>query len=45
MATSLKNISFDGSPVQLRLDSPVLVCFDPLALGGVAPFPEIMQLC
>jgi len=32
MATSSTNVSFDGSPVQFRLDSPLLVCFDPLAL-------------
>jgi hypothetical protein len=32
MATSLSNVSFDGSPVHFRLDSPLLVCFDPVAL-------------
>lgn len=32
MATSVNNVSFDGSPAQLRMDSPLLVCFDPLAL-------------
>jgi hypothetical protein len=32
MATAPTNVSFDGSPVQLRMDSPVLACFDPLAL-------------
>jgi hypothetical protein len=26
------NVSFDGAPVQFRLDSPLLACFDPLAL-------------
>lgn len=26
------NVSFDGSPVQFRMDSPLLACFDPLAL-------------
>src|SRR2546421_12010744 len=28
----MMNVSFDGSPFQLRLDSPLLACFDPLAL-------------
>lgn len=32
MATALTNVSFDGSPVQFRMDSPLLACFDPLAL-------------
>src|SRR5262245_35151862 len=32
MATVLTNVSFDGSPVRFRLDSPLLACFDPLAL-------------
>ena len=32
MATVLTNVSFDGSPVQFRMDSPLLACFDPLAL-------------
>jgi hypothetical protein len=32
MATNLSNVSFDGSPVQFRMDSPLLACFDPLAL-------------
>ncbi|MCI0642690.1 MAG: hypothetical protein L0Y72_13060 [Gemmataceae bacterium] len=32
MATPLTNVSFDGSPVQFRMDSPLLACFDPLAL-------------
>ncbi len=32
MVSALTNLSFDGSPVQFRLDSPLLVCFDPLAL-------------
>jgi hypothetical protein len=26
------NVSVDGAPVQFRLDSPLLACFDPLAL-------------
>ncbi|MBI3411603.1 MAG: hypothetical protein HY040_25015 [Planctomycetes bacterium] len=32
MATALTNVSFDGSPVQFRMDSPFLACFDPQAL-------------
>ena len=32
MATALTNVSFDGSPVQFRMNSPLLACFDPLAL-------------
>jgi hypothetical protein len=33
MAIALTNVSWDGSPVQFRMDSPLLACFDPLALG------------
>lgn len=32
MANALTNVSFDGSLVQFRMDSPLLACFDPLAL-------------
>jgi hypothetical protein len=32
MATALTNVSFDGSPVEFRMESPLLACFDPLAL-------------
>jgi hypothetical protein len=32
MTTALTNVSFDGSPIQFRMDSPLLACFDPLAL-------------
>jgi hypothetical protein len=32
MAIALTNVSFDGSPVYFRMDSPLLACFDPLAL-------------
>jgi hypothetical protein len=32
MAIAPTNVSHDGSPVQLRIDSPLLACFDPLAL-------------
>jgi hypothetical protein len=32
MAAAVTNASFDGSPVQFRMDSPLLACFDPLAL-------------
>jgi hypothetical protein len=32
MAIPQTNVSFDGSPVQFRMDSPLLACFDPLAL-------------
>jgi len=32
MAIPLTNVSLDGSPVQFRMDSPLLACFDPLAL-------------
>jgi len=35
MATALINVSFDGSPVQFRLDSPLFACFDPLALDMI----------
>src|SRR6266542_1631830 len=32
MAAALSNVSFDGSPVEFRLDSPLLACFDPLSV-------------
>jgi hypothetical protein len=32
MANTLTNVSFDGSPVVFRMDSPFLACFDPVAL-------------
>jgi len=32
MAIAPTNVSYDGSPVQFRMDSPRLACFDPLAL-------------
>jgi hypothetical protein len=32
MAASPGNVSFDGSPVQFRMESPLLACFDPLLL-------------
>jgi hypothetical protein len=32
MAIAPTNVSFDGSPVQFRMDSPLLACFDPFAL-------------
>jgi len=32
MSAAVTNVSFDGSPVQFRMDSPLLACFDPLAL-------------
>ena len=32
MAIAPINVSYDGSPVQFRMDSPLLACFDPLAL-------------
>jgi hypothetical protein len=35
MAIALTNVSFDGSPVQFRLDSPLVACFDPLALDMI----------
>jgi hypothetical protein len=38
MATVPTNVSFDGSPVQFRLDSPLLACFDPLALDMIHDF-------
>jgi hypothetical protein len=31
----MKNVSFHGSPVQFQLDSPLLLCFDPLCLAGI----------
>jgi hypothetical protein len=36
MTTALTNVSFDGSPVQLRMDSPLLAWFDPVALDLLA---------
>jgi hypothetical protein len=36
MASALTNVSFDGSPVQFRMDSGLLACFDPLALDMLA---------
>jgi hypothetical protein len=35
MTIPITNLSFDGSPVQFRLDSPLLACFDPLALDMI----------
>jgi hypothetical protein len=35
MPAAVTNVSFDGSPVQFRMDSPLLACFDPLALDMV----------
>jgi hypothetical protein len=32
MAIASTNVSYDGSPVQLQMDSPLLACFDPPAL-------------
>ena len=32
MAAAPNNVSYDGSPVQFRVDLPLLACFDPLAL-------------
>ena len=32
MVLAPTNVSYDGSPVQFRMDSPVLALFDPLAL-------------
>jgi hypothetical protein len=32
MSIASTNVSFDGSPVQFRMDQPLLACFDPLAL-------------
>lgn len=32
MAIAPTNVSYDGSPVQVRLTSPLLACFDPVAL-------------
>jgi hypothetical protein len=36
MASTVRNISFGGSAVMLRLESPLVVYFDPLALGLIA---------
>ena len=35
MTASLTNVSFDGSPVQFRVDSPLIALFDPLALDVI----------
>jgi hypothetical protein len=32
MSTTPTNVSIDGSPVQIQMDSPLLACFDPLVL-------------
>jgi hypothetical protein len=32
MAITPTNVSFDGSPVQILMDSPMLACFDPVTL-------------
>jgi hypothetical protein len=32
MTVAKTNVSYDGSPVQIQMDSPLLACFDPLAL-------------
>ena len=32
MRIPLTNVSFDGSPVNFRMDSPLLASFDPIAL-------------
>src|SRR5258707_9958783 len=34
----MTNMSFDGTPVQFRLDSPLLACFDPLALDMIRDY-------
>src|SRR6516162_2348410 len=47
MAGALTNVSFDGSPVQFRMDSPLLACFDPLALdmlGELLPLGAPMDV-
>src|SRR5262249_40264787 len=31
----MKNVSFDGSPVRFQLDSPLLLCFDPICLDRI----------
>jgi hypothetical protein len=36
MPDALTNVSLDGSPVQFRMDSALLACFDPLALDMLA---------
>ena len=36
MITALTNVSFDGSPVQFRMNSPLLAWFDPVALDLLA---------
>jgi hypothetical protein len=52
MATAPTNVSYDGSPVQFRMDSPLLACFDPLALdmlvellppGAPADVPGLLE--
>jgi hypothetical protein len=35
MPEGLNNISYDATPVIFRLDSPLVVCFDPIALDFV----------
>jgi hypothetical protein len=40
MAIAPTNVSHDGSLVQFRMDSPLLVCFDPLALDMLG---ELLQ--
>jgi len=35
MGAALTNVSFNGSPVHFLLDSPLLACFDPLALDAI----------
>jgi hypothetical protein len=35
VTSPLTNLSFDGSPVTFRMDSPLLACFDPLALDAL----------
>jgi hypothetical protein len=47
MAIAPTNVSYDGSPVQFRMDSPFLACFDPLALdmlGELLPEGASMEV-
>jgi hypothetical protein len=52
MAIAPTNVSYDGSPVQFRMDGPLLACFDPLALdmlgellpeGALTDVPALLE--
>jgi hypothetical protein len=45
MSTTVSNVSFGGSPVCMQIDSPFLLCFDPLALDLLGPIISQNEAC